>query len=86
MNSITTTITYDFFYNADGAPWFCSYATVIMLNGEIVHSELIQSSSECDFERLHDRALEENFEKGYEYINPETHVHGETYRKVFEGN
>lgn len=85
MNSITTAISYDFYYNADGTPWFCSYATVIMLNGEIVHSELIQSSSEYDFKRLHDRILEQNFEKDSEYINPETHVRGETYRKVFEG-
>lgn len=86
MNAITTTITYDFYYNADGTPWFCSYATTIMLNGEIIHSELIQSSDEYDFNRLHNRVLEQGFEKDHEYINHETQIRGEIYRKVFKGN
>lgn len=78
-----TVISYDFFYQASGEPWFCSYATTIMVGDKVVHSELVQLSELADFERLREHVAEEAFEKQTEYKNPDTGTRGETYSKIF---
>ena len=78
-----TVISYDFFYLASGEPWFCSYATTIMVGDKVVHSELVQLSELADFERLREHVIEEAFEKQTEYKNPDTGTRGETYSKIF---
>ena len=82
MKTITV-ITYDFFYQASGEPWFCSYATAVMVGDKILHSELIQLFELADFERLREHVMEEGFEKQTEYKNPSTGTRGETYSKIF---
>ena len=83
MNT-TIIITYDFFYNEDGSPWFCSYSTTVIVSGKVVHSELIQLSELEEFERLRAHALEAGFNKEVDYTNPHSGVYGETYRKRIE--
>ena len=83
MTSIITTITYDFFYNADSNAWFCSYSAVVMKDNKVLTSEFLQSGDEIEFERLRKNAIESGFEKDHEYFNEETGVRGETYRKVY---
>lgn len=78
-----TVISYDFFYQASGEPWFCSYATTVMVGDNVVHSELVQLNELADFERLREHVIEEAFEKQTEYKNPDTGTRGETYSKVF---
>lgn len=78
-----TVISYDFFYLASGEPWFCSYATTIMVGDKVVHSELVQLSELADFERLREHVIEGAFEKQTEYTNPDTGTRGETYSKIF---
>lgn len=78
-----TVISYDFFYLASGEPWFCSYATTIMVGDNVVHSELVQLSELADFERLREHVIDEAFEKQTEYTNPDTGTRGETYSKIF---
>ena len=78
-----TVISYDFFYQASGEPWFCSYATTVMAGDKVLHSELVQLSELADFERLREHVMEEGFEKQTEYKNPSTGTRGETYSKVF---
>ena len=78
-----TVISYDFFYQASGEPWFCSYATTVMVGDKVLHSELVQLSELADFERLREHVMEEGFEKQTEYKNPDTGTRGETYSKVF---
>ena len=78
-----TVITYDFFYQASGEPWFCSYATTVMVGDKILHSELVQLSELADFERLREHVMEEGFEKQTEYKNPISGTRGETYSKIF---
>lgn len=78
-----TVISYDFFYLASGEPWFCSYATTIMVGDKVLHSELVQLSELADFERLREHVIEESFEKQTEYKNPDTGTRGETYSKIF---
>ena len=82
MKTITV-ISYDFFYQASGEPWFCTYATTVMVGVKVVHSELVQLSELADFERLREHAIEEAFEKQTEYTNPITGTRGETYSKIF---
>lgn len=82
MKTITV-ISYDFFYQASGEPWFCSYATTVMVGDKVLHSELVQLSELADFERLREHAIEEAFEKQTEYTNPSTGTRGETYSKIF---
>lgn len=82
MKTITV-ITYDFFYQASGEPWFCSYATTVMVGDKVLHSELVQLSELADFERLREHVVEEAFEKQTEYKNPDTGTRGETYSKIF---
>ena len=78
-----TVISYDFFYQASGEPWFCSYATTVMVGDKVLHSELVQLSELADFERLREHVMEEGFEKQTEYKNPSTGTRGETYSKIF---
>ena len=78
-----TVISYDFFYQTSGEPWFCSYATTVMVGDKVLHSELVQLSELADFERLREHVMEEGFEKQTEYKNPSTDTRGETYSKVF---
>ena len=78
-----TVISYDFFYLASGEPWFCSYATTVMVGDKVLHSELVQLSELADFERLREHVMEEGFEKQTEYKNPSTGTRGETYSKIF---
>ena len=78
-----TVISYDFFYQASGEPWLCSYATTVMAGDKVLHSELIQLSELADFERLREHVIEEAFEKQTEYTNPITGTRGETYSKIF---
>ena len=78
-----TVISYDFFYQTSGEPWFCSYATTVMVGDKVLHSELVQLSELADFERLREHVMEEGFEKQTEYKNPSTGTRGETYSKVF---
>lgn len=78
-----TVISYDFFYLASGEPWFCSYATTVMVGDKVVHSELVQLSELADFERLREHVMKEGFEKQTEYKNPSTGTRGETYSKIF---
>lgn len=78
-----TVISYDFFYQASGEPWFCSYATTVMVGDNVVHSELVQLNELADFERLREHVTEEAFEKQTEYKNPVSGTRGETYSKVF---
>lgn len=78
-----TVISYDFFYQASGEPWFCSYATTVMAGDKVLHSELVQLSELADFERLRGHVMEEGFEKQTEYKNPSTGTRGETYSKIF---
>lgn len=82
MKTITV-ITYDFFYQASGEPWFCTYATTVMVGDKVLHSELVQLSELADFERLRGHVIEEAFEKQTEYKNPDTGTRGETYSKIF---
>ena len=82
MKTITV-ITYDFFYRAFGEPWFCSYATTVMVGDKILHSEVIELSELADFERLREHVMEEGFEKQTEYKNPISGTRGETYSKIF---
>ena len=82
MKTITV-ITYDFFYQAPGEPWFCSYATTVMVGDKILHSELVQLFELADFERLREHVMEEGFEKQTEYKNPISGTRGETYSKIF---
>ena len=82
MKTITV-ITYDFFYQASGEPWFCSYATTVMVGDKILHSVLIQLFELADFERLREHVMEEGFEKQTEYKNPISGTRGETYSKIF---
>ena len=78
-----TVISYDFFYLASGEPWFCTYATTVMVGVKVLHSELVQLSELADFERLREHVIEEAFEKQTEYKNPDTGTRGETYSKIF---
>ena len=78
-----TVISYDFSYQASAEPWFCSYATTIMVGDKVLHSELVQLSELADFERLREHVIEEAFEKQTEYKNPDTGTRGETYSKIF---
>ena len=78
-----TVISYDFFYLASGEPWFCSYATTVVIGDKVLHSELVQLSELADFERLRKHVIEESFEKQTEYKNPDTGTRGETYSKIF---
>ena len=78
-----TVISYDFFSQASGEPWFCSYATTVMVGDKVLHSELVQLSELADFERLREHVIEEAFEKQTEYKNPDTGTRGETYSKIF---
>ena len=78
-----TVISYDFFYQASGEPWFCSYATTVMAGDKVLHSELVQLSELADFERLREHVMEEGFEKQTEYKNPSAGTRGETYSKIF---
>ena len=78
-----TVISYDFFYQASGKPWFCTYATTVMVGDKVLHSELVQLSELADFERLREHVIEEAFEKQTEYTNPSTGTRGETYSKIF---
>lgn len=78
-----TVISYDFFYQASGEPWFCSYATTVMAGDKVLHSELAQLSELADFERLREHVIEGAFEKQTEYKNPVTGTCGETYSKIF---
>ena len=78
-----TVITYDFFYQASGEPWFCSYATTVMVGDKVLHSELVQLSELADFERLREHVMEEGFEKQTEYKNPISGTRSETYSKIF---
>ena len=82
MKTITV-ISYDFFYQASGEPWFCSYATTVMAGDKVLHSELVQLSELADFERLREHVMEEGFEKQTEYKNPSTGTRSETYSKIF---
>ena len=82
MKTITV-ISYDFFYQASGDPWFCTYATTVMVGDKVLHSELVQLSELADFERLREHVIEEAFEKQTEYKNPDTGTRGETYSKIF---
>ena len=83
MTNTVTALSYDFYYTADGEPWFCSFYTSIMVDCKCIHSELVQSNDLADFERLRKNAIEAGFEKDYEYTNPTTGVRGETYRKLY---
>ena len=76
-------ISYDFFYQASGEPWFCSYATTVMVGDKVLHSELVQLTALADFERLREHVMEEGFEKQTEYKNPISGTRGETYSKIF---
>ena len=76
-------ISYDFFYQASGEPWFCSYATTVMVGDKVLHSELVQLTELADFERLREHVMEEGFEKQTEYKNPISGTRGETYSKIF---
>ena len=78
-----TAISYDFFYQASGEPWFCSYATTVMVGDKVLHSELVQLTELADFERLREHVMEEGFEKQTEYKNPISGTRGETYMKIF---
>ena len=78
-----TVISYDFFYQASGEPWFCSYATTVMVGDKVLHSELVQLTELADFERLREHVMEEGFEKQTEYKNPISGTRGETYSKIF---
>lgn len=82
MKTITV-ITYDFFYQANRTPWFCSYAVSVMIGDKTVHSELIQLSEQTEFERLQERVIKESFEKQSAYENSETGTYSETYMKIF---
>jgi len=83
MKNTITIITYDFYYNADGTPWFCSLGTSVSIDDELVHSQILQSDSKYDFERMRKDAINTGFELDFEYTNPATNVRGETYRKFF---
>ena len=78
-----TAISYDFFYQVSGEPWFCSYATTVMVGDKVLHSELVQLTELADFERLREHVMEESFEKQTEYKNPISGTRGETYMKIF---
>ena len=78
-----TAISYDFFYQASGEPWFCSYATTVMVGDKVLHSELVQLTELADFERLREHVMEEGFERQTEYKNPISGTRGETYSKIF---
>lgn len=83
MNSFFTSVAYDFFYHADGSPWFCSYSTTIGRGTTILHSELVQLDDPSDFERLLQNAEKEGFTRDHEYHNPIDNTTGHTYRKIF---
>ena len=82
-NNFSTVITYDFFYNADGTPYFCSYSVTVLNGIEVVHSELVQLNKREDFERLLKNAQEQGFKKEFDYTNPYDFTVSETYRKFF---
>ena len=83
MKNIITVITYDFYYNADNTPWFCSLSTSVSIGDELVHSQMLQSDSLYDFERMRKDAIADGFKMDFEYTNPANNVRGETYRKIF---
>ena len=82
-NELFTSITYDFFYHADGTPWFCSYSTTIARGTTVLHGELVQLDDPSDFERLLKNAQEQNFSMDSEYHNPVDGARGQCYRKTF---
>lgn len=83
MKNSITVITYDFYYNADGTPWFCSFSTSVSIDDQLVHSQILQSDNKHDFERMRKDAIDAEFGLDFEYTNPANNVRGETYRKIF---
>lgn len=82
---MTTIISYDFYFTAEGQPWFYTYTTTIMdAKGNIIHGESLNGSDLFEFERLRKDAIEQGFPKDFTYTNPTTKVYGETYRKSWE--
>lgn len=82
---MTTVISYEFYFTAEGNPWFYTYTThLIDKNNKIAFSESLNGENPEEFERLRKDAIEQGFPLDFAYTNPATNVCGETYRKFWD--
>jgi hypothetical protein len=82
---MTTVITYDFYFTAEGHPWFYVYTTHLTdANGKVVFGESLNGDIPEEFERLRKDAIDQGFQLEFTYTNPTTKVRGETYRKFWD--
>lgn len=82
---MTTVITYDFYFTAEGHSWFYTYTTYLMdANNKVVFSESLNGDNPEEFERLRQNAINQGFPLEFTYTNPTTKVRGEVYRKSWD--
>lgn len=82
---MTTVISYEFYFTAEGNPWFYTYTThLINESNKIAFSEILNGENPEEFERLRKDAIEQGFPLDFAYTNPATKVRGETYRKFWD--
>lgn len=83
---MTTVVSYEFYFTAEGQPWFYTYTTTIIdeSNNKVVFGESLNGSDPLEFERLRKDAIDQGFPLDFVYTNSTTKVRGETYRKFWE--
>jgi hypothetical protein len=83
---MTTVVSYEFYFTAEGQPWFYTYTTTIIdeSNNKVVFGEGLNGSDPLEFERLRKDAIDQGFPLDFAYTNSTTKVRGETYRKFWE--
>lgn len=82
---MTTVISYDFYFTAEGNPWFYTFTAHLMdANNNVVFGESLNGESPEEFERLRKDAIDQGFPLDFTYTNPVTKVRGETYRKYWD--
>lgn len=83
---MTTVISYEFYFTAEGKPWFYTYTTTIIdeNSNKTIFGESLNGENPEEFERLRKDAIDQGFPLDFTYTNPTTKVRGETYRKFWE--
>ena len=78
-------INYDFFYNADGTPWFYSMS-VCMMNGAetLFHDVTPAITDEYAFASTLQKVELEGFTEDERWTNKETGIYSRTFRKYWD--
>jgi hypothetical protein len=77
-------INYDFFYNADGSPWFYSMSVCMMDGAKTLFHDMTPAiSDEYAFTSALQKVELEGFTEGERWTNEETGTYSRSFRKYW---